>query len=73
MLAGISKNAPPKDYSLDRSEAVRVFNAFASISIIASIFGNGILPEIQVISSSDFLCTFRLLHSLREKSAEILS
>ncbi|KAJ8436573.1 hypothetical protein Cgig2_031514 [Carnegiea gigantea] len=62
--AGISKNAPPKDYSLDRSEAVRVFNAFTAISIIASIFGNGILPEIQVISSSDFLYTLRLLHAL---------
>lgn len=45
--AGMSKTAPPKDYSLDRSEAVRVFNAFTAISIIASIFGNGILPEIQ--------------------------
>ncbi|XP_042504223.1 probable GABA transporter 2 [Macadamia integrifolia] len=45
--AGLSKNAPPKDYSLDPSKSTRTFNAFASISILAAIFGNGILPEIQ--------------------------
>ncbi|XP_052171750.1 probable GABA transporter 2 [Diospyros lotus] len=45
--AGTSKNAPPRDYSLETSESSRVFSAFTSISIIAAIFGNGILPEIQ--------------------------
>lgn len=50
-LIGISENAPPRDYSLESSESTRVFNAFTSISIIAAIFGNGILPEIQVITS----------------------
>lgn len=45
--AGTSKNAPPRDYSLESSQAARVFNAFTSTSIIAAIFGNGILPEIQ--------------------------
>lgn len=45
--AGTSKNAPPKDYSLESSESAMVFSAFTSISIIASIYGNGILPEIQ--------------------------
>lgn len=45
--AGTSKNAPPKDYSLESSASSRVFSAFTSISIIAAIFGNGILPEIQ--------------------------
>ncbi|XP_017624576.1 probable GABA transporter 2 isoform X2 [Gossypium arboreum] len=45
--AGLSKNAPPRDYSLDPSVSSRVFSAFTSISIIAAIFGNGILPEIQ--------------------------
>ncbi|KAG8375080.1 hypothetical protein BUALT_Bualt10G0063000 [Buddleja alternifolia] len=45
--AGVSKKAPPRDYSLVSSESSRVFNAFTSISIIAAIFGNGILPEIQ--------------------------
>ncbi|KAL6177378.1 hypothetical protein ACLB2K_048904 [Fragaria x ananassa] len=47
IYAGTSKNAPPKDYTLDSSASIRVFNAFTSISIIAAIFGNGILPEIQ--------------------------
>lgn len=45
--AGTSKNAPPRDYSLEKSESSRIFSAFTSISIIAAIFGNGILPEIQ--------------------------
>ncbi|KAK0586131.1 hypothetical protein LWI29_001560 [Acer saccharum] len=45
--AGFSRNAPPRDYSLESSKSSRVFSAFTSISIIAAIFGNGILPEIQ--------------------------
>ncbi|KAJ8526995.1 hypothetical protein K7X08_029472 [Anisodus acutangulus] len=45
--AGTSKNAPPKDYSLEASHLSQLFSAFTSISIIAAIFGNGILPEIQ--------------------------
>lgn len=45
--AAASKIAPPRDYSLESSESSRVFNAFTSISIIAAIYGNGILPEIQ--------------------------
>lgn len=45
--AGYSNNAPPKDYSLASSKAERAFNAFTSISILASVLGNGILPEIQ--------------------------
>ncbi|KAH6804367.1 Transmembrane amino acid transporter family protein [Perilla frutescens var. frutescens] len=45
--AAASKNAPPRDYSLESSESSRIFNAFTSISIIAAIYGNGILPEIQ--------------------------
>ncbi|XVE64715.1 hypothetical protein DITRI_Ditri07aG0123900 [Diplodiscus trichospermus] len=47
IYAGLSKNAPPRDYSLEPSSSSRVFSAFTSISIIAAIFGNGILPEIQ--------------------------
>ncbi|XVF10448.1 hypothetical protein REPUB_Repub07fG0183900 [Reevesia pubescens] len=47
IYAGLSKNAPPRDYSLESSSSSRVFSAFNSISIIAAIFGNGILPEIQ--------------------------
>ncbi|GMH22661.1 hypothetical protein Nepgr_024504 [Nepenthes gracilis] len=45
--AGASKESPPRDYSLVASKSARAFNAFTSISIIAAIFGNGILPEIQ--------------------------
>ncbi|WCJ26475.1 Transmembrane amino acid transporter family protein [Euphorbia peplus] len=45
--AGLSKHAPVRDYSLESSESAKVFSAFTSISIIAAIFGNGILPEIQ--------------------------
>ncbi|XP_040987574.1 probable GABA transporter 2 [Juglans microcarpa x Juglans regia] len=47
IYAGTSKNAPAREYSLEPSKLHRVFNAFTSISIIAAIFGNGILPEIQ--------------------------
>ncbi|KAK1276425.1 putative GABA transporter 2 [Acorus gramineus] len=45
--AGYSKNPPPRDYSLDDSKSGRTFNVFTSISILAAVFGNGILPEIQ--------------------------
>eukprot|EP00268_Persea_americana_P051287 TRINITY_DN5652_c1_g1_i1.p1 TRINITY_DN5652_c1_g1~~TRINITY_DN5652_c1_g1_i1.p1 ORF type:complete len:367 (+),score=39.85 TRINITY_DN5652_c1_g1_i1:189-1289(+) len=47
--AGHSRNAPHKDYTLDPHKSTRAFDAFASISILASLFGNGILPEIRVI------------------------
>ncbi|KAK2385217.1 Transmembrane amino acid transporter family protein [Trifolium repens] len=45
--AGTSKHAPPRDYSLEPKKSSRAFSAFTAISIIAAIFGNGILPEIQ--------------------------
>ncbi|VAH77643.1 unnamed protein product [Triticum turgidum subsp. durum] len=41
--AGLSKNAPAKDYSLSSSKSEQTFNAFLSISILASVFGNGII------------------------------
>ncbi|KAJ4768550.1 hypothetical protein LUZ62_078925 [Rhynchospora pubera] len=44
---GASRDAPPKNYSLSSSKFNRAFDAFSSISILASVFGNGILPEIQ--------------------------
>lgn len=47
ILAGRSREAPSKDYSLKGSNLTRVFNAFSSMSILGTIFGNGILPEIQ--------------------------
>ncbi|KAA8550237.1 hypothetical protein F0562_001921 [Nyssa sinensis] len=45
---GRSSKGPNKDYSLsgDSTEA-RVFGIFNSIAIIATTFGNGIIPEIQ--------------------------
>ncbi|XP_028774842.1 probable GABA transporter 2 [Neltuma alba] len=45
--AGLSAKGHSADYSLEPRKSARVFSAFTSISIIASIFGNGILPEIQ--------------------------
>ncbi|KAF5935326.1 hypothetical protein HYC85_026455 [Camellia sinensis] len=62
--AGTSKNAPPRDYSLEKSESLRIFSAFTSISIIAAIFGNGILPEIQVYSQVAF-------EIMEKKSADV--
>ncbi|CAN6444344.1 unnamed protein product [Victoria cruziana] len=47
IYAGYSKDAPQKDYSLESSKSARTFSAFTSISIMASVLGNGILPEIQ--------------------------
>ncbi|WVZ85051.1 hypothetical protein U9M48_032013 [Paspalum notatum var. saurae] len=47
IYAGLSTNAPPTDYSLSSSGSSRTFDAFLSISILASVFGNSILPEIQ--------------------------
>lgn len=41
-------NAPKKDYSLNGSKQNRVFGSFNAISIIATTYGNGIIPEIQV-------------------------
>ncbi|GLJ39566.1 hypothetical protein SUGI_0808380 [Cryptomeria japonica] len=38
---------PQRDYSLKGSKVVRLFNAFNAMSILGSVFGNGILPEIQ--------------------------
>ncbi|XP_047093331.1 probable GABA transporter 2 [Lolium rigidum] len=45
--AGMLSNAPVKDYSLTPSKSGRTFDTFLSISILATVFGNGILPEIQ--------------------------
>ncbi|KAK4262870.1 hypothetical protein QN277_028370 [Acacia crassicarpa] len=45
--AGLLAKDHSTDYSLEPRKSARVFSAFTSISIIAAIFGNGILPEIQ--------------------------
>lgn len=67
---GLSKNAPQRDYSLESSESARTFSAFTSISIIAAIFGNGILPEIQVINLSNLM--LQLLKTTSELSNYLL-
>lgn len=47
ILVGRSSEAPSKDYSFKGSNLTRVFNSFSSLSLLGTIFGNGILPEIQ--------------------------
>ncbi|KAI6676593.1 hypothetical protein NL676_037389 [Syzygium grande] len=42
-----SANAPPKDYSVVGSRADRLLGAFNGISIIATTYASGIIPEIQ--------------------------
>jgi len=50
-MTGNSDKAPPKDYSVTGDAQNRVFGVFNAIAIIATTFGNGIIPEIQVRSS----------------------
>ncbi|KAJ4850604.1 hypothetical protein Tsubulata_050489 [Turnera subulata] len=45
---GNSKDAPSKDYSVRGSEENRFFGAINSISIIATTYASGIIPEIQI-------------------------
>ncbi|XP_010268181.1 PREDICTED: GABA transporter 1-like isoform X3 [Nelumbo nucifera] len=45
---GNSVNAPPKDSSVNGDGKDQLFGAFNAISIIATTYGNGIIPEIQV-------------------------
>ncbi|OVA17872.1 Amino acid transporter [Macleaya cordata] len=47
IYVGNSSKAPPKDYSLRSNGVNRVFGVFNAIAIIATTFGNGIIPEIQ--------------------------
>ncbi|KGN52211.1 GABA transporter 1 [Cucumis sativus] len=44
---GFSKNAPPRDYSVKGSPVSQLFNAFNGISVIATAYACGMLPEIQ--------------------------
>jgi len=46
-MTGNSDKAPPKDYSITGDAQNRVFGVFNAIAIIATTFGNGIIPEIQ--------------------------
>ncbi|KAJ0978324.1 hypothetical protein J5N97_013798 [Dioscorea zingiberensis] len=45
--AGNSSLAPPKDYSIPGDTKNRIFGVFHAVAIIASTYGNGIIPEIQ--------------------------
>ncbi|XP_010278251.1 PREDICTED: GABA transporter 1-like [Nelumbo nucifera] len=44
---GDSSKGPTKDYSLNSDGTNRLFGIFNAIAIIATTFGNGIIPEIQ--------------------------
>ncbi|KAK7848739.1 gaba transporter 1 [Quercus suber] len=44
---GYSKNAPTRDYSLNSSGVNRVFGGVNAVSIIATTYACGIIPEIQ--------------------------
>ncbi|KAK1375257.1 hypothetical protein POM88_031453 [Heracleum sosnowskyi] len=44
---GKSSSAPPKNYNISEVGINRLFNIFNAISIIATTYGNGIIPEIQ--------------------------
>ncbi|KAI3972362.1 hypothetical protein MKW92_011305 [Papaver armeniacum] len=47
IYVGMSSNAPPKDYTVKGSIINMVFGVFNAVAIIATTFGNGIIPEIQ--------------------------
>ncbi|XP_059429012.1 GABA transporter 1-like [Corylus avellana] len=44
---GSSSKGPEKDYSLEGNTEDRIFGVFIAIAIIATTYGNGIIPEIQ--------------------------
>ncbi|KAJ9699410.1 hypothetical protein PVL29_008141 [Vitis rotundifolia] len=44
---GNSSKGPKKDYSVNGDAEDRIFGIFNAIAIIATTFGNGIIPEIQ--------------------------
>lgn len=46
-LLGNSSKGPGKDYSLPSDTQSRIFGIFNAIAIIATTYGNGIIPEIQ--------------------------
>ncbi|XP_068663772.1 GABA transporter 1-like isoform X2 [Aristolochia californica] len=47
IYVGNSSKAPPRDYSVNGDLTDRLFGVFNAISIIATTYGNGIIPEIQ--------------------------
>ncbi|KAJ6849424.1 GABA transporter 1 [Iris pallida] len=51
IYAGHSSRAPERDYSVRGDSPDRVFGAFNAIAIIATTYGNGIIPEIQATAA----------------------
>jgi len=49
---GHSKYARPRHYSVRGSDADQLFGVFNGISIIATAYASGIIPEIQVCVAS---------------------
>lgn len=45
---GNSSKGPEKDYSIKGDTESQIFGIFNAIAIIATTYGNGIIPEIQV-------------------------
>lgn len=66
-------SSKPKDYSIKGDTQDRVFGIFNAIAIIATTYGNGIIPEIQVLMHFQaFHFTFNcslILHSLLDKNS----
>ncbi|XP_073118372.1 GABA transporter 1 isoform X2 [Elaeis guineensis] len=52
IYAGHSAHAPSKDYSVSGDRQDRVLGAFSAIAIIATTYGNGIIPEIQATAAA---------------------
>jgi hypothetical protein len=44
--------SPPRDYSLKGTRADRTFNAIGALATIAFAYNTGILPEMQVLTST---------------------
>ncbi|CAH9148428.1 unnamed protein product, partial [Cuscuta epithymum] len=44
---GVSSKGPNKDYSVSGDKETRIFGIFNAVAIIATTYGNGIIPEIQ--------------------------
>ncbi|KAL0797498.1 hypothetical protein Bca101_052672 [Brassica carinata] len=47
IIIGNRSNGPPKDYAIVGDKETKVFGIFNAMAIIATTYGNGIIPEIQ--------------------------
>ncbi|KAL0752992.1 hypothetical protein Bca101_090660 [Brassica carinata] len=48
IIIGNKSNGPEKDYAIVGDKETKVFGIFNAMAIIATTYGNGIIPEIQV-------------------------